>query len=416
MKTARLSEHSSRHFDWQKDVREAIARSALDWKTAHGLNAPPLSWGGADGKTLTAAQWVGVCEVEGHRVEIYPKLDKNLVENADVDDDLANSTLAALLPMLEAAQWGDVIPTDRAALGHAPLAFVDVWALLLGRHLRAQLQLGLERNYVAHQDDLSAIRGRVLVARQVAHNFNRFDRIACGWDEFTADTALNRLFKCACALLQKRTRHPVARGLLGDCLFVLEEVADVAPANALRATERLTWTRQTQRFEPCGTLARRILRELAPAMNARSERSWTFLVNMNHVFEEFCAAALRARFGAVETQKNIGTLLGKQIIQRPDFCWSFGNENWIGDAKWKLLEQNGALKWDAGIVRQLTVYGELARRHQNLEAAPQLAILYPLLDESGKAESFATWNDSALHLWPVRVRDWTSLSAAILVE
>lgn len=427
MNHARLAEHGKIDLpDWPPNVRRSVALAARDWQRSQRLNAPPLEWSGSDGITLRAKQWVGILEVEGYRVEIFPKLDAKLLENRAIDDALADSTLAALMPLLEAAHFGDWVETGRAELGVAPLSFIDIWAFLLGKNLWAQLQRGLDHAYLTMQDDLSAVRGKVMVSRQIAGNFNRFDRIACGWDEFSADTALNRLLKCACSVLRRRTSHPVARGLLGDCLFTLDEVADASPALALRETERPIWSRATQRFEPCFALARRILLELSPEMSGQNERAWTFLVNMNDVFEDFCHAALEARFGVVvETQKLVGTLFDLPkggIQQKADYVWSKRGKRWIGDAKWKLLGQNAPTFDVTGLkpngispdnVRQLTTYADLLRKKEALEVMPQLAILYPLLGELGAAKQFPTWNGTQFHLWPVRVRGWKTLGDAI---
>lgn len=245
---------------WTRARRENLQRAARDWQTAHRLNAPPLEWGGTRGLTLSARQWVGVIEIEGDengpaRVEIYPKTDKALLAKNQPAPDEAASTLRALLRMLEAANYGDWVETDRAALAEGELTFPDLWAYLLGRHLWPQLRRGLPNAYLPHQDDLTMVRGRILVGAQVARYGERLDRIVCAWDEFSPDTPMLRLLKCACRFLRRRARHPVALGRLGDCLLALDEVRDETPEAALRGCERMVWTRATQRFAPMFRLA-----------------------------------------------------------------------------------------------------------------------------------------------------------------
>lgn len=423
----RLAEYGSAPTDLPAETRVALHQAALDWKRAHRLNKMPLEWGGADGCTLCARQWVGVVEVESARVEIYPKLDKALLAGAAPDERIADSTLCALLPMLEAAQFGDWVETGDAALGETQLSFVDVWAFLLGRHLAVELRRGLVAHYQYQRDDLAGVRGKIAISRQVGALFNRMDKVACEWDEFSADTPFNRLLKCACVEVRKRATHPVARGLLGDCAFMLDEAQNVSPAVALRQTDRLIWTRGAQRYRASFELARRLLRELSPELEGESANSWAFLVDINAVFEGFCRAALEAKFGVtVEEQVHVGTLFRapNRVHQIADFVWSYENQRWIGDAKWKLLGDKAPLVEENEIVRagavspadarQLAVYALLVAQKENLSATPATALLYPTLSKRAEPQKLRSWNGADLHLWPVRVRGVAALETAII--
>ncbi len=428
MPLIRLAEYGSTPTDLPRETRVALYEAARDWKNAHNLNALPLEWGGNDGRTLSARQWVGVVEVEGARVEIYPKLDRALLQGATPDERIADSTLSALLPMLEAAQFGDWVETGDAALGETQLSFVDVWAFLLGRHLSVELRRGVVARYQHQRDDLAGVRGKIAVSRQVGALFNRMDKVACEWDEFSADTPFNRLLKCACLTVRKRTTHPVARGLLGDCAFMLDDAADVAPAVALRQTDRLIWTRGTERYRAAFELARRLLRDLSPELEGASANSWAFLVDMNAVFEGFCRAALEAKFGVgVAEQVNVGTLFREpdRVNQYADFVWTADNQRWIGDAKWKMLgDKAPSIEEDervrAGAVspadaRQLAVYALLVQQQENRADVPATALLYPTLNEGAARQTLRSWNGADLHLWPVRVRGVNALAETIVV-
>ena len=437
---------------WTPERRDALGEAAGDWRRAHNLNAAPLEWGGRRGLTLRARQWVGVIEIEGDdngpaRVEIYPKTDRALLDRDAPSPAQATSTLRALLRMLEASDYGDWVETDRAALDESELTFPDLWAYVLGRHLWPQLRRGLPSAYLPHQDDLTMVRGRIQVGAQIARYGERMDRIVCAWDEFSPDTPMMRLLKCACRFLRRRARHPVALGRLGDCLLALDEVRDETPATVLRQSEHLVWTRATQRFRPTFNLARSILRGQGPQMGRSGETTWAFLVDMNRVFEKFCRVAIEDKLGVVvEEQKNVGHLLRgpSRMRQLADLKWEFDGQSWIGDAKWKLLsasksraeaeedandeedlEDEKQLPREAPTllsrvlkqlstadVRQLTTYAELT----DANARPQLAIFYPSpVGTSEVLTPFAldTWNETQLHFIPVSVADWASPSDAL---
>ncbi|BCM91739.1 hypothetical protein IAD21_03614 [Abditibacteriota bacterium] len=437
METLRLAEWQSKKplTVWPADVQLQIEELARSWKETHNLNAMPLEWGGRDGQTLSARQWVGVIEVGDYRVEIYPKLDQYLLDAKGVDDandGILDSSLKALLSMIAAADYGDWVGNERAALEYEPLQFPDVWAYFLGRHLGHELRRGLAHSYVAHEDDLRQIRGRLRVAHQVGRHFGRADVLACAWDEWSSDNALNRLFKCACGWLQERVSHSRSRSLLSECLWALDEVQNTSPREALGATERFAFHRANARFSHSFDFARRLLQSQSPDFGARSHSSWVFLTDMNALFERFCARAIEAKTGMpIREGETIGTLFvkpRKQIEQKPDFQW-FANDKWyLGDAKWKLLGQtppsfsednspsvgSSKAKVSPEDARQLTLYSELLKRNKNLDEAPDVTLFYPTLGTYAEPQTRQTWNGGNLILQPVRVRDFRDIDDVLL--
>jgi hypothetical protein len=292
----------------------------------------------------------------------------------------------------------------------------------------------------------------VHIGQQVSRNWNRMDRVACAWDEWTPDTPLNRLFKCACRWLSVRVAHPVARGLLYDCLFLLDEVADVPPDFALQQVQRLVLTRATEPFRLSFDLAKRILSGSGPVLGAGSDETWVFLVDMNAVFEAFCHTVLEARFAVgVETQKHMGKLLKLSrggIYQKADYYWEdkASGHLWIADAKYKHLAKatQHSLQFELleitedeesednpveslGVaarrqlsphdVRQITVYAELEKRRQPSISTPNLMLLYPFIGTGEFAPaSCKAWNESSLVLMPVKVTPQRHLSHCLPLQ
>jgi 5-methylcytosine-specific restriction enzyme subunit McrC len=399
----RLCEYQSVQVDWSREVRESVLAAAEAWKEAHGLSQPPLSFEGANGRTLCVQQCVGVIEAGGVCVEIYPKLDSALMDDPGLIESRASSVMTSLLWLLEESGYGGLVDAGEASVEESPDSISDLLAWLFARRLRHQLSLGMPQEYVAQRDDLPLVRGRIEFARQATVLFGRPDVIACAWDEFTPDTPLARLLRCATELLLSRVRLPGAAADLRDALAMLEEVEPTHPLEALSAATTIRWSRLNTRWRPCHDLALAVLRGLGREMHAGGTESFVFLLDMNQLFESYCTRWIECFSGAVvHEQVRLGTLLvspTQKLGQDADFLWHQGDEVWVGDAKYKRPIGDDWPKIDD--VRQLICYGQLARQ-RHLGKTSRLMLLHPTTDAESVAE-WQTYDGQPLRLQSVRV-------------
>ncbi|MEV5829365.1 hypothetical protein AB0L25_27765 [Spirillospora sp. NPDC052242] len=63
----------------------------------------------------------------------------------------------------------------------------DLVCLLLTLEADRLLRHGLRRDYLRREEDLPAVRGRLLADRQVMRRFGRLDRLECRYDERSGD-------------------------------------------------------------------------------------------------------------------------------------------------------------------------------------------------------------------------------------
>jgi 5-methylcytosine-specific restriction endonuclease McrBC regulatory subunit McrC len=429
------------HRDLTADVRQGIAAAADSWRSLNGLALAPLYFSGPDGVQLCTRQYVGVVEVGDVTVEIYPKLDSALIDSYGTQPPPGSieTTMSNLFWMLEESEHRNLIESSTAHLEESPTSFFDLFAFLLGKHLLPELEHGVAHSYVPLQGDLRSVRGRIGLVEQVTRHWNRFDKVFCSWDEFTSNTALNRLFKCACRFLSTRVRYLQASHLLMNCETLLDEVEDVHPSTALRDVENLRFDRPLQRYRLAFDLSKRLLSGIGHNLGAGEANTFVFLIDMNKLFENYVRAVLQSHFKtAIEDQKYVGSLLRVQpgsMFQKADYFWTQGTTCWIGDAKYKHLAkgQLQSLRFsdvekndrnDSALagrvlnsddVRQLTVYAELLRSRARLAAPPHLMLLYPFIGPQEKCQVDKTiaWNGSVFWLMPVQVRRLKSISEAI---
>lgn len=371
--------------------KSALQAQAQLWQEKNRLSAPPIWFEGAQGEWLRARNYVGLLEANELTLEIWPKLDRESSPSRQ-------TVMHNFLWLLEVAN-PPFKSADEAYLQSTPLEFFDVFALLFARRLLPELQEGLPLEYQPQSDDLPLVRGRIHFARQLTRHWDRHDQIACLWDEFQVDSPLTRLLKCACRSLANRVRHLRASALLDDCLNHLSEAADLTPRAAL--SEVTTFNRHTQRFAFCAAFARRLLENAAYEMTAGNAPGFSFLLDMNAVFEDYTRVALQSHFNAfVSSQHEVGALLRAPrlaIAQRADFRWRAGKQLWLGDAKYK----TPAAMPDADDVRQITVYGEIEQR--NGAVLPHLALLYPFVEGDFRVKVSRAWNEALLFHVPVHL-------------
>ena len=72
---------------------------------------------------------------------------------------------------------------------------LNLFARVLVNGTRRLLRRGLDRGYLPREEEISGLRGKLLVTQTLRRNLLRFGRAACTWDELEYDTPPNRILK-----------------------------------------------------------------------------------------------------------------------------------------------------------------------------------------------------------------------------
>ena len=164
---------------------------------------------------LKAGQVVGILSVPGQTLEILPKIN---AEDGDVR--------AALIHMLAVAWDLRLAEGELTILDTQRHDLLELLIRLFANRLLAAVRRGLPRRYVAHEEDLALLRGRLDVKRQFTHLAVRPDRLACRFDELSEDTPLNRVLKAAVTRLVGVTRSAANARRLSELAARFEFVGD----------------------------------------------------------------------------------------------------------------------------------------------------------------------------------------------
>lgn len=327
---------------------------------------------------IWAQQVVGVIAAPGCSLEILPKIDATSDEN----DETIRTRLVSMLDVALGLKLGD---GQALAMARQKETLLDILISLFADRLLAEARRGLPRAYMAQEENLTALRGRLDVIRQFTHNAVRPDRLACRFDTLLPDTPLLRVMKACVLMLRRHARVLETQRRLDELRFLLAEVSDV-PVNALPWAQ-VRIDRTNRRWETLYGLAKLFLKREWQRTNhdAKAGQGITLLFAMNDLFEAYIAAlARRALLGSDLTVHSQGGLRyclmeegdgGKERFQTtPDILIKRnGQVVMVIDTKWKLIGRNPEDKKRG--VSQSDVYQMMA--YARLYQCREVMLLYP---------------------------------------
>lgn len=207
--------------------------------------------------------------------------------------------------------------------------------------VRSALLGGLTRGYQAREETLSTLRGRIDIGAQVRRRQHQPFPLECRYDEYTADTDLNRVLKAAVLrLLRIPGLDPDLARSLRFRLHSFEEIATTEYSPAI--VPDLTFNRLNERWEAAARLAQLILRGHSVRDAEGRVLGTGFTVDMNRLFERFVEAVVREvsmRAGwRVEAQQE--RKLSARVTMKPDLLLSRGGADFaVADVKYKAPDQ-----------------------------------------------------------------------------
>ena len=229
--------------------------------------------------TFKTGGWVGVIDLGRIQITVTPKIDRE-GQAGEVD----------LIKMLIGAGW-----IDDDTYGPADLKqqdFLEIFAQWYARRLHREATRGLPHNYVAREEALGTLRGRLNIGRQIMAIAAGQATLACDYDAFEADTPLNQTLKAGLRAALSLSRTTAVRARLRDTLALLDHVSDrwVTPEMAGRVQLR----RNERAFRPLLALARLFLQKKSPKIqgDADGSRAFGLMFSMWKLYEDYALAQL----------------------------------------------------------------------------------------------------------------------------
>lgn len=295
-------------------------------------------------QSVRLAQYAGLVGMRGRVLEILPKV--------EADDGVPEVGRGIFLRLLRLSKSVKIFTVDEVHQDLRRQSLLDVFISVYFDAVASLVRSGLLRCYQTLEDDLTLIRGRLLIERQATAHAMRVDRLSCRFDELTADNVWNQSLNAALhAVKPYISSIDLGRRWL-ELSAALDEVS-LCPVRPVRPAEldALKFDRQAARYKPAIQWAKWILRVLSPNLRVGRNEAPGLIFDMNQLFESAVVTVLRHRaaafaglqVGAQDTGTYLTTRAGsagkRAFGLRPDIVIrEAGKVVAVGDTKWSRVD------------------------------------------------------------------------------
>lgn len=362
---------------------DAICEEAAD-RLMSVARASPM--GGKDGgnilthgrRALGARQVVGVLAADGVTLEILPKIDVPGADGTTAHGQIRHR----LVHMLSVALDLDIAAGVMTGLSWQKETLLEILIGLFARKLADEVRKGMPRRYLAHEDDLTALRGQLDVTRQFTTLIARPARLACRYDELSSDILVNQIMKAAVDRLIRISASAENQRRLRELAFIYADIRSLRPS-AL-AWDSLILDRTNNRWRELVELARLLLGDRFQTTSSGSQNGFSLTFDMSRLFEAYVARSLKRAFSGTELTihaqggrlyclEDAETGTGR-FMTKPDILVKRkGKVELIIDTKWKRVSR--AIDDPKQGISQADVYQMMA--YSQLYQCPGLLLLYP---------------------------------------
>jgi len=333
---------------------------------------------------LRTSSYVGVFQIGNKTIQILPKMSRGAMGNEEYN----KQAIKNLLFMLTYTKKLQIRETDIASLHKVSDNFFEVLIFLFAKNLLRLVQNDISKQYVYCEDNLTYIKGKLQFSNHIKHNMAARNRFYLEYDEFCEDNPMNRIFKYVAHFLSKISNNYWNIKLLNQLNFIFNEVT--FKKSSLADIDQIILTRLNKGYEPILQLCRIFIGNSSLELNSRNVISFSFVFDMNVLFEEFIGEFIRKSFSAyyeqISLQRPIRYLVEDKIMNenssgrvfqlKPDIQFFQNSKNpvLIMDTKYKILNDSGDKKEG---VAQSDLYQMNAYAKKYL--CSQIILLYPRL-------------------------------------
>ena len=232
-------------------------------------------------------------------------------------------------------------------------SFFDILGRMFLNELDAIFKKGFYKKYVRHEENISFLRGKLVIAEQLRNDIKKKAKLYCSYENLTYDNLENQIILRAATLLIPLIRfsEEIKRDLIRYSYLLREDVSlvNVVPGDC----DKVHYSRLNDYYETIIQFSKVVLQNYFIRYTYKgAAKGFNFIVNMNKVYEEFITTIIEELVSeenefknfVVEKQKKFDSLFREErIITKPDVILRRKDTDdypMIIDAKYKLQEVN----------------------------------------------------------------------------
>ncbi|WP_081658820.1 McrC family protein [Terrimonas ferruginea] len=292
-------------------------------------------------KKITFKSYVGLIQVGNKTIEILPKADRNS------DEKDVSKWQRALLYMLRKAGYIKINEASSVSQHTQNANLLDIYLREFLQETEQLIHKGLVKKYKKAQANLSVLKGRLLIGKQLQHNLLHKERFFTEHTCYTRDNLYNRILKRALEIVADIS---FKSDIIHDAKRLLLYFEDVEPRKQdISDFGQLKLDRKTFVYKDALVLAEMIILNYCPAFKSGRQQVLALLFDMNVLFEKFIYKTLKeieSEFGESElsvTAQNSQLFWAHKTI-RPDILVTFkkgeAKRSVIIDTKWKIVDED----------------------------------------------------------------------------
>ena len=324
-------------------------------------NAPFLKIAsGIGGKFIQARNYVGVLQTKsGLTIEILPKI-------ADKND--AERSKAVFIKMLRTLKNFPFKSSNLASLKTQNLPLLEIFISIFLYELEALVKKGIKSDYVALEENLNFLKGKLNINEQIKRNSIHKERFYVGYSEFLSDIKINRIIKTTLKFLYKKSNSSKNQQKIRELLFIFDEVLECEDYQNFFA--KLVINRQVKHYEQTLLWCKIFLLGNSFTPHKGDDLAFALLFDMNALFESYVGNFIKKSFPCTILQHSEKHLVEdpKSFKLRPDV---FLEGKFIADTKWKIVSSRDDIS--QADLYQLYAYG---KKHE----CSNLYLIYPKIE------------------------------------
>lgn len=246
-------------------------------------------------KSIKASSYVGVIFTGRRSIQVLPKILSHKADSKDLGKEEVRELMRGFYRLL--IYTGKLSKDVGSAQMHAVPHIFEWIVLSFSAKLHELVRQNLRKNYLNCRRNTRFLRGKLLIGEQIKRNYIHKERFYCEYDIFTEDILLNRILKCTSYLLYNITRNTRAKNNLWWILFLMDRVrlTNILPHHF----ERLRLTRLGEGYRDIIALCEVFLRHSTVDITRGGVPAFSYMFDMNDLFEEFCYRFIRRNKGDI---------------------------------------------------------------------------------------------------------------------